>query len=142
MKSIKPGRGPSMMGAIVGIAIAVFGILWTIGAADMTSGMDGSMYAGEMGMGAIDVIFPLFGIVFVIIAIAGAVYHFKNATGKNRYSDYDIVDGDEEPDPLNKRFGPNGSDDENNRISFCPYCGNRTENDHEYCNRCGKKLQK
>ena len=39
MKSIKPGRGPSMMGAIVGIAIAVFGILWTIGAADMTSGM-------------------------------------------------------------------------------------------------------
>ena len=30
MKSIKPGRGPSMLGAIVCIALIVFGILWVL----------------------------------------------------------------------------------------------------------------
>jgi len=35
MKSIKPGRGPSMMGGIAGVFVAVFGVFWTIMATAM-----------------------------------------------------------------------------------------------------------
>jgi len=73
MKSIKPGRGPSMMGVIVGIAVAVFGVLWTIGAASITTDM-GGMFAPDPFEQTMSVIFPLFGV----------VYKDKSATGKNR----------------------------------------------------------
>ena len=89
MKSVKPGRGPSMMGGIGSILAAVFGLIWTCGAASM----------GAPGF------FLLFGVVFIGIGVVNAVYSFKNATGENRYSDFDIVDSHEEPDPLNERFG-------------------------------------
>ena len=89
MKSVKPGRGPSMMGGIGSIFAAVFGLIWTCGAASM----------GAPGF------FLLFGVVFIGIGVVNAVYSFKNATGENRYSDFDIVDSHEEPDPLNERFG-------------------------------------
>lgn len=90
MKSIKPGRGPSAMGAMGSIVAAVFGLIWT-GAA--------------VSMGA-PIFFPLFGVVFVIMGIVQAVYNFKNATSENRYSEFDIVDSQEEPDPLSQRFHP------------------------------------
>lgn len=54
------------------------------------------------------------------------VYNFKNATGKNRYSAYDITEGNEEPDPLNERFGnPQTNAQKKNDVDnkFCPYCG-------------------
>ena len=35
MKSIKPGRGPSMMGGVMGIVVAVFGVIWTAAAISM-----------------------------------------------------------------------------------------------------------
>ncbi len=140
MKSIKPGRGPSMMGAIVGVAVAIFGILWTVGAANMTSEANMMFHSDPVG-DTMSLIFPLFGVVFVVIAVVGVVYNFKNATGKNRYSEYDIVDGDEEPDPLNMRFADEDYEDAaEEEGSFCPYCGNKIEGDYVYCNRCGKKL--
>ena len=125
MKSIKPGRGPSMMGGIVGIFMIGFGILWTAFAAR----------AGGF--------FALFGILWTCIAIAMTVYHFKNATGKNRYSSYDITEGNEEPDPLNERFGSSGSTVQNEAgsgSSFCPYCGTPAASDYAFCRHCGKKL--
>ena len=88
MKSIKPGRGPSLMGGVMSILIGLFGVGWTIAAA--------------ANGGAI---FALFGIIFIVAAIMQAVYHFKNATSKNRYSDFDITDSGEETDPFNERFG-------------------------------------
>ena len=48
MKSIKPGRGPSMMGGLGSIFAGVFGVIWT-------------MAAVQMGAG----IFALFGVVFI-----------------------------------------------------------------------------
>lgn len=141
MKSVKPGRGPSFMGGVACIAAAVFGILWVIGASSMTSEMsefDGIDAGG--GLVLVD-IFPLFGVVFIIIAIASAIYNFKNATGKDRYSEFDIVDGDEEPDPLNERFGESDAADQAEPDKgYCPYCGNAIDGDYTYCNRCGKKL--
>ncbi|MBR6767010.1 MAG: zinc ribbon domain-containing protein [Clostridia bacterium] len=168
MKSIKPGRGPSILGGIMAIAIAVFGILWTIGAGSITGGFGGTSFEGDFMVSGMDIvtdpefgmmgggfgsdpfdtmgtIFPLFGVVFVIIAIVIAVYNFRNATSKNRYSEFDIVDGNEEPDPMNERFGSSdtgsryneaGSDD----ALFCPYCGTPAEDDYMYCKKCGKRL--
>ncbi len=123
MKSIKPGRGPSMMGGVMSLFMGVFGIIWTVIAAGMGGG-----------------IFALFGVVFILVAVVQAIYHFKNATGKNRYSAYDITDGAEEPDPLNQRFGGQPEPAAEEDSAFCPYCGTPVEGDYLYCNKCGKKL--
>lgn len=125
MKSIKPGRGPSMMGGVMGIFMIGFGILWTV-LASRASG-----------------IFALFGVFWTCIAIVMTVYNFKNATGENRYSAYDITDANEEPDPLNERFGNAQNtpwESENVDNKFCPYCGTPVAGDFEFCNNCGKKL--
>lgn len=127
MKSIKPGRGPSMMGGISGILAALFGVVWTIAAV--------SMGAGFMG---------IFGIIFIISAVASAIYNFKNATSKNRYSSFDITEDGEEIDPWDKRFGEKkeytNSSSDSADSKFCPYCGARAQGDFEFCNQCGKKL--
>ena len=129
MKSIKPGRGPSMMNAAGAVFAVIFGIIWTIAAA---------------GMGA-PFFFPLFGLVFIGMGITSAVYNYKNATSEERYSAYDIVDGDEEPDPLNARFGKErGTADDaapaSNEFAFCPYCDRELEEDFAFCPRCGREL--
>ena len=111
------------------IVVAVFGVIWTIAASSM-----GAPF-----------FFPLFGVVFVCAAVIGAIYHYKNATGKNRYSVFDITDRHEEPDPLDLRYG--GGDDrlrsykeEAKSGNFCPYCGQKSEPDHNFCQACGKPL--
>lgn len=127
MKSIKPGRGPSMMGGIAGIVMIIFSLGWTILA---------------RGMGA-PLLFSVFGICFVALAVIVTIYNFKNAKGKNRYSSYDIVDSREEPDPLNEKYGEahHSEDEASSASNFCPYCGTRTESDHLYCKSCGKRIK-
>lgn len=144
MRSIKPGRGPSMMSGVMGIFIALFGVFWTLVAASMGAG-----------------IMVPFGLIFIGIAVVSVIYNFKNATSKNRYSSFDITDGNEEPDPLNQRYGQQynydqqygynqldygqkydayGRPEEDVDSAFCPYCGNPVDGDFEFCNKCGKKL--
>lgn len=125
MKSIKPGRGPSMMSGFIGIIMIGFGILWTVLAAQTST------------------VFALFGVLWTCAAIGMTVYNFKNATGKNRHSTFDVVDEEEEPDPLNERFGnlraqSKMKDEVENK--FCPYCGIPIDGGFKYCNKCGKKL--
>ena len=125
MKSIKPGRGPSMMGGIAGIFMIGFGILWTVIVAQASG------------------IFALFGVLWTGIAVVTTVYNFRTATGKNRYSQFDITEGDEEPDPLNERFGESREPEkagEESDSRFCPYCGTPVYENFSYCNSCGKKL--
>ena len=128
MKSIKPGRGPSFMSGIGGIAVGIFGIIWIIGARCM----------GAPG------IFSAFVVLFVLMAVGGAIYNFMNATGKQRFSAFDVVDGTEEVDPLNKRFGDRANASAHTEPSgdtaFCPYCGGKAEDDYRYCKKCGKEL--
>ena len=124
MKSVKPGRGPSMQGGIIGLFMIGFGILWTILAASASP------------------IFALFGVLWTGIAVVNTVYNFKNAKSKNRYSAFDIVDSHEEPDPLNRRYGgePEAPGPSGTTSRFCPWCGRQTEREYEFCPGCGKKL--
>jgi len=125
MKSIKPGRGPSMMAGIAGIFMVGFGIFWTVMAAQF------------------HVFMALFGVLWTCGALTVTVYNFKNATGKNRHSAFDITEDGEEPDPLNRRFGNPEQFSQNapdGNSKFCPYCGRPAAKDFEYCNHCGKKL--
>ncbi len=116
-----------MMGAIGSIAACAFGVIWIIIAASM----------GAPG------IFPLFGVVFVILGICNAIYNYKNATGKNRYSTFDITDGNEEPDPLEARFGGSGAQSGRDAApgnGFCPYCGTPADAQYSFCRKCGRPL--
>lgn len=111
------------MGSVVGV---IFGIIWTIMV----------ISAGAPPM------FILFGVLFIIIGVVNAVYHYKNATGENRYSAYDITDSTEEPDPLNTRFGSQQTyrSEPSDAAGFCPYCGRSVAADYDYCPGCGKRL--
>ncbi len=128
MKSIKPGRGPSFMGGIVGIFVIIFGVFWTVMAFSMVGSSGGGL-----------IIFPLFGIMFIVIGIANTVYNFKNATGKNRFSTFDIVDSSEESDPFD-RFIDNEKPQQKEGSRFCPYCGTAVEGEFSFCPKCGKDL--
>lgn len=123
------------MGAAGSIAISVFGIFWTIMAFTITR--DAPFPIG--------LFFPAFGILFVGIGIFQAIYHFKNATSKQRMSLFDITDSREEGDPLNLRFGQEAmtsmeSQEESPSHAFCPYCGQGVKQGFQYCPKCGKKL--
>ena len=125
MRSIKRGRGPSMMNCVGSILAAVFGVVWTIIA---------------INMGA-PFFFPIFGIIFVIVGIVQAVNNYKNATGKNRFSEFDITEENEEPDPIESYIRePESTKEELVEGSYCPHCGKKIEDDYDFCPRCGKKL--
>lgn len=135
MKSIKPGRGPSAMGAAGSVVAIVFGVFWTIMAFFITQ---------DSPFPVVGTIFPLFGVLFIIIGIVQAVYHYKNATGRERMSLYDITDAHEEGDPLNRRFGKEREAEADTETTgekaFCPYCGQRVKAGYQYCPGCGKKV--
>jgi hypothetical protein len=100
MHSIKPGRGPSAMGVVMGVVVVLFGIFWTVTAFQIPR---------ESPFPIIGVVFPLFGILFVICAVMGVLYNFRNATGRNRFSAFDITSPREESDPLDQFLGNSSS---------------------------------
>ena len=133
MKSVKPGRGPSAMGAAASIFAVLFGCIWT----------------GVAVSSGAPWFFALFGILFIVMAAVQGIYNFKNATGKARYSSFDIVDAESEPDPLNEYFGEdrerkieNNADTEADagERRFCPYCGAGIRGDFRFCAKCGREL--
>ena len=127
MKSVKPGRGPSFMGGVGGIGGCAFAVIWTVMAFKMGAPLP----------------FCFFGVIFFCIALANTIYNFHNAKSKNRFSSFDIVDHNEEPDILNEKFGNHNSfhsTDTSSGSRFCPYCGAAVEGDFEFCNKCGKRL--
>lgn len=132
MKSIKPGRGPSALGVWGAVIAVVFGIFWTAMAVNMGAGP----------------IFPVFGVLFIITGIIIGIYHFKNATGKNRYSTFDITEEGEEVDPLEQRFNKGAEPRDDTRADtaspagYCPYCGEPSDADYAFCRKCGKELPK
>ena len=125
MKSIKPGRGKSMINGAGSVIVALVGVAWTIGAV--------SMGAGYMAF---------FGVAFIVIALINAGEGFYNATADKRMSVADVVDAGEEPDPLNECFGAREDPQSPQPAAYCPYCGTPVEPDFVFCPRCGKTLRK
>ena len=115
-----------MMNFAGSVIAVIFGIIWTA----ITITMDAPFF------------FPIFGVVFIITGVVQAIYNYKNATGKNRYSEYDITDENEESDPIDRYI--NGSDAVRNEnsgsVGYCPYCGREIEKEYDFCPRCGKKI--
>ena len=123
MKSVKPGRGPSAMGAMGSLVGVICGVIWTGAAASMGA----------------PAFFLAFGVLFILIGIVQAVYHFKNATGENRFSAFDITEDGEEPDPLDRR-AQDDPERPGGGFRFCPYCGARSGEGFVYCAKCGRQL--
>ena len=89
------------MSAIGGIVGVVFGIFWMIMAFTITRDAPSAL---------VKTIFPLFGVLFVIFGIMNVIFNARNATSKNRFSEFDITSHNEEPDPIDQRFGYDGND--------------------------------
>lgn len=119
MKQIKPGRVPSLMGSIGSILVIIFGIFWTVFAASTDA----------------PAFLPLFGIVFVLVSIGQAIYQYKNAFGKRRISEYDIVVPTEESDVrLDEQKSRSGD------LNYCSYYGSSVDKSFSFRPSCGKKL--
>ena len=135
MKSIKRGRASSLTGGIVGIvmSMAFFGM-----ALQVSDGFDE---------------FAFMPVIMGLIVLGVSIAEIVGATRKNRFSEYDITDDGEEPDPLNQYYGGQSQSNQNGQLptsapaqsgttakSYCPYCGARIEQGYAFCPACGKKL--
>ena len=129
MRSVKRGRGPSFMGGAASVLVGVVGVAWTIGARQI-----GAPW-----------FFQLFGIVFVLLAVGNGIYELRNAASKNRYSEFDITDDGEEPDPLNQRFEEKQPGErpaaQERGARFCSQCGARLPAGAKFCPGCGKSIE-
>ena len=138
MRSVKPGRGPSAMGAVGSAAAILFGLFWTVMAYQLTRDSPFPM---------VGTFFPLFGAVFVLVGIASLLYHLYNTAAPNRLSSFDLTEHGEEPDPLNRRFGSRRAARHEGRSpsrtyagEFCPFCGEKADPEVDFCPHCGKDI--
>ena len=135
MHSLKPGRGPSLIGGIGGIVFIILGIaMFATVASERTPPI---------------FLFFLGGI--ILVGVIATVYNFWAATTRNRPSTFDITTGDEEYDPIAKAMGfgpdqthPPAEDDEQKprrfEGEFCPFCGKKVEGEFDFCPHCGKDI--
>jgi hypothetical protein len=69
---------PTQAGSVVvGVVIGLFGAFWTAMAAGITGGMAGH---GPPGAGGLVSLFPLFGILFIVVGVGMSIYSFTRAT--------------------------------------------------------------
>lgn len=132
MKSVKPGRTVSLAKFIGSIIAVVFGIAWLVLVVSLFAQHD------EMGQ-PFFYFFLFFGIIFIGIGIASAIFNYKNVYSQNRYSLYDIVDSSQEQDPF--KFKIDNYNSNTCSMNYCPNCGNVIQKDYMFCPGCGRKLR-
>lgn len=143
--SVKPGRGPSLMGAVGGV-VSIFALLIIL-----------SLIAKSGAPKE----FLMFGGLMLVMAVIGVIYNLVNATTKNRMSHLDITTPDEESDLIARAMGHDQSrkkssdwrvtqerkipENENKpkrkfEGGFCPFCGQPLEENFDFCPGCGKDI--
>jgi hypothetical protein len=126
MYSVKPGRGPSLMGAIIAVVVGLPCIFFFLSTA-----------IREKAPGII--IFFCFA--FLVMLLTGIFASLYNATAKNRVSAYDITTSAEESDPFACLApSPNSSPATRQAVAspFCPFCGAAVQSEFKFCPQCGK----
>ncbi len=128
MKSIKPGRGPSLLSGIatlIGIAVIIF--------------------FATIAIKMRQTFFLIIAGLFLLVYICFAIYHFSNAIKKNRRSILDLEEDKEansfSDEPKEPSTLLNGKPVDGITPRYCPYCGNEAESDFLYCRFCGRKLK-
>ena len=129
MKSIKPGRGPSLLSGIA----TLIGIAVIICFAAMAIKMRQTFFLIIAGF-------------ILLVYICFTIYHFSNAIKKNRHSILYIEDDRESnsspsAEPKEPSALLNGKPIDGVAPRYCPYCGKDTESDFLYCKFCGRKLK-
>ena len=138
MKSMKGGRGPSIIRAV-----ALFGIAVLAMVALGQSKTPGSVaYAGVKYERT-----SLLLVIFILMAVCGGIWFLYHAFVQNRPSETDAAGGDEEPDPLNEYFHGKYEVESTESSAakgsmYCPYCGKPIQADFAFCSHCGKELKK
>ncbi|HOM86711.1 MAG TPA: zinc ribbon domain-containing protein [Spirochaetota bacterium] len=130
MKSIKLGKATSFGGFVASIIAIIGGIGWTLLVISLFS------QRNEME-NPVFYFFVLFGIIFIGVGIAIAVFSYKNLHSKNGYSLYDIVDSSEEKDAFHSSWDSTAA---KGTMNYCPHCGTSLRQDFIFCPGCGKKL--
>ena len=95
--SIKPGRSASLA---KGVSAVVFGVLWLAGSLSLMEA------AAEPPPTAFKLLFWFAG----IATICGGLVSIYNALARNRFTIVDIVDTEQEPDPLSSILDPDKRD--------------------------------
>jgi hypothetical protein len=128
---IKAGRSVSAIGIIMGIVLIVFAIFW-IGMLLNLSSEDNEMEPGVKFL-------LVFGVMFVILAIANTAFYVRNTYAKNRPSLLDIeeVAGED----INAQASKGSETTPDGEIRFCPYCGKPFKKEFSFCQYCGKKME-
>jgi len=142
MKQIKPGRGISQLGYQGSLFAIAFGVLWTIIAAAI--GIFAFAQAGGI-FAFVGIIFPLFGILFIAMAVKQAKFQKHNATAKDRHSIVDIVDATEEGDPFAKfdraETERKAAEAAVAADAYCTRCGTPLEAEDNFCPKCGNPVK-
>lgn len=161
MTSIKPGRGPSLVGGVAAIGIVIIGIVMFVTMLGMgsqplrPSGSPGLLQF-ETSSNPLQPVMIVFFIVFIGVGVMIAVYHFYNATQKDRMSVLDITKTGEEPDPVASMMGfkereqtshSTGASESGDRGTimnydgeYCPFCGKPVQENFDFCPSCGKDI--
>src|SRR5262245_23173102 len=123
--AVKPGRVPSLIGAVASIGVGAIGILELLKALDTR-----------------DPYKILFMVVFCFIAFSGAFYRLYNVTQRNRFSNYELVQSAQEPDPFARALGYETTPAPRRRFpgEHCPFCGASAPRTVDLCPSCGKDI--
>lgn len=152
MYSVKPGRGPSLLGTVVTAGMAVFGVIFLVGSnAAMSHVADVGGMSGPPP--AFRLIWTAGCILFILVALAMSVYNFVNFKNKNRMSVIDITTGQEESDliadmlghtapgaPTDARQADGAGKPRRFEGRHCPFCGVEVRDEFDFCPNCGKDI--
>lgn len=122
MRNNRPDKGPLFVQMLISIFVLVFAVFWTTLAA---SG------AGFMA---------IFGVFFIVIAVARMVMLWRHAMGKDR-KDFSASHGEEQFDRFDRGTDSQEEPRSTTSSAYCPYCGAKVGADFTFCGECGRKLK-